>query len=313
MSEFQFTSGFWSWWIAIITIANILACWWLISWATKRRAGEAAQGDVTGHTWDEDLEEYNNPLPRWWLWLFHITLVFGLMYLVLYPGLGAYRGLLGWTGVKQYQEQVEAAEQKYGPLYARYAQQPIPRLAANDDALKTGRRLFVNNCATCHGTDAGGAPGHGFPSLRDGAWLYGSGPEAIKDSILNGRQGQMPPLGAAVGGSEGAEQVAHYVLSLGERPHDQAGAAAGKAKFGVCAGCHGMDGKGSVANNLPGIGAPDLTDGFWLYGGSVRAIVTSIMEGRQGNMPAHEELLGEDRVHLLAAYVYSLSTNARSE
>jgi cytochrome c oxidase cbb3-type subunit 3 len=301
MSEFTVNSDFWNLWIVVLTLANVLGCWWLIAWTSKKRAGEASTGDVTGHTWDENLKEYNNPLPRWWLWLFHITLVFALIYFVLYPSLGTWwKGALGWTQQKQYEQEMAAAEDKYGPLFAQYASQPIAALADDEGALKIGRRLFVNYCASCHGSDAGGGPG--FPNLRDDAWLYGGTPEAIKTSILDGRTGAMPAW-AAVLQDQGVEEVTAYVLSLSGRDADPAKVEAGNKHFATyCVACHGADGTGNTA-----LGAPDLTDDAWLYGGSAGAIRQSIVQGRNGRMPAHREFLGEDKVHLLATYVYSLS------
>ncbi len=295
-------SSFWSWYVTILTVGNILACYWLIRWAGKRRAGEAAEGDVTGHTWDDNLQEYNNPLPRWWLWLFYITIVFGLVYLALYPGLGNYPGLLGWSQTHQYEEELARAEAKFGPIFAAWAARPIPELARDAEAMRAGQRLFLNYCATCHGSAATGAVG--FPDLTDDDWLWGGDPDTIKASILDGRRGQMPPMAAALGDEAAVEAVAHYVLSLSGAPHDAAKAAAGQAKFAVCAACHGPDGKGN-----PALGAPDLTDGVWLHspGPSVEAVVAAIKNGRSGHMPAHRDFLGEDKVHLLAAYVYSLS------
>ena len=300
MNDFAFTSDFWSWWVIVLTVGNILACWWLIVWASKRRAGEAAVGDVTGHTWDEDLAEYNNPLPRWWLWLFHITLVFGLVYLAAYPGLGKFRGFLGWTEESQYEAEMAAAEAKYGPIFAAFAARDLEDLARDPDALKVGQRLFLNYCATCHGSDARGT--HGFPDLTDNDWLYGGDPETIKKSILDGRQGAMPAWEQVLG-EQGLDEVTEYVLSLAGRDHDAKLAEAGKTRFEtLCAGCHQADGSGNQA-----LGAPRLNDNIWLYGGSRGTIQESIAKGRNGRMPAHRDFLGEDKVHLLAAYVYSLS------
>ena len=299
-NEFSFNSDFWSWWVIALTLANIVGCWWLISWTSKKREGESATGDTTGHTWDESLQEYNNPLPRWWLWLFHITLVFGLGYLVLYPGLGKYPGVLNWTDTSQYDREMEAADAKYGPIFAQFASRSIEDLAQDSDAVKVGQRLYVNYCATCHGSDAGGA--RGFPNLTDGDWLWGGTPDAIKTSILNGRQAAMPAWEAALG-EQGVDEVTNYVLSLSGRPHDSAKAQAGKARFDtMCAACHMPEGTGNQA-----LGAPNLTDDVWLYGGSPGAVKQTIAAGRNGQMPAHGEFLGEDKVHVLAAYVYSLS------
>jgi cytochrome c oxidase cbb3-type subunit 3 len=300
-AEYIFSNNlFWNIWIIGLTLANVLGCWWLISWATKKRKGEAASGEVTGHTWDENLAEYNNPLPRWWLWLFHITLVFALVYLVLYPGLGSYRGVLKWTHQDAYAKEMQAADEHYGPLFAQYAAKPVTELAADAEAIKIGQRLFVNYCASCHGSDAGGGPG--FPNLRDSDWLYGGAPETIKASILDGRNGAMPSWEAVLK-EKGVEEVAAYVQSLSGRDVDETLAAAGKTHFDTyCVACHGADGGGNQA-----LGAPALNDSVWLYGGSPGAIKASIAKGRNGQMPAHRNFLGEDKVHLLATYVYSLS------
>ncbi len=293
-------SDFWSWYITIITIGNILACYWLIKWASKPRAGEAAQGDVTGHKWDGDLEEYNNPLPRWWLWLFYITIIFGFIYLTLFPGLGKYAGKLGWTSKGQYEKEIEHANKNYDPIFANYAQKDITELAKDSKATKVGQRLFLNYCATCHGSDAGGA--RGFPNLTDNDWLWGGNPAEIKATIMNGRMGAMPAWGSVLG-DQGVKEVTQYVISLSGRKHDAALASAGKARFEtLCVACHGVDGKGNKA-----LGAPNLTDNTWLYGGSAGVIAQTISKGRNGVMPAHGNFLGENKVHLLAAYIYSLS------
>jgi cytochrome c oxidase cbb3-type subunit 3 len=290
-------SSFWSWFIAILTVVNILACFWLINWTSKKSPGET---DTTGHVWDRDLKEWNNPLPRWWLWMFYITIVFSLAYLVLYPGLGKFAGALGWTQENQYEGEVAQAEASYAPLYQRYAATPIPELARNAEALQTGKNLYVNNCAQCHGSDARGAIG--FPNLTDGEWLYGGEPETIKASIINGRNGVMPPWGPALG-EEGVGQVTEYVLKLSGNEHDAALAAEGQAKFAMfCVSCHGPDGKGMAA-----LGAPNLTNDIWLYGGGRQSIARIITNGLNNMMPAQGEILGEDRAHVVAAYVYSLS------
>ncbi len=293
-------SSFWSWFVAIISVGNILACYWLIWWASRPRAGEAPAGDVTGHKWDDNLEEYNNPMPRWWLWMFYATIIFALVYLYLYPGLGNYKGSLGWSSVGQYQKEMEQARAKYDPIFAAFASKPIEELAKDPAALKVGERLFLNYCASCHGSTATGAPG--FPNLTDDDWLWGGDPQAIKTTILDGRTGAMPAWGDALG-PDGVDKVAEYVISLSGRPHDAAKAEAGKEIFqNMCAACHGPDGKGN-----PAMGAPNLTDDVWLYGGSPGAIRQTIAKGRNGHMPAHREFLGENKVHVLAAYVYSLS------
>ncbi|MBI1424009.1 MAG: cytochrome-c oxidase, cbb3-type subunit III [Gammaproteobacteria bacterium] len=296
-------SNNWSWYIIILTAINILACFWLIRWNSQRRAGDAAEGDTTGHTWDGDLQEYNNPLPRWWLWLFYITIGFAIIYLIIYPGMGKYKGTSKWTEVEQYKEEMAAADKQYGPIFAAYAKQPIPELAKDAKAMATGQRLFLTYCAVCHGSDAGGATG--FPNLTDSDWLYGGDPATIQTTILDGRNGIMPPWGSALSAQQ-VDDVVAYVLSLSGRETDTTKVEAGKQVFQTyCVACHGADGKGN-----PAMGAANLTDKIWLYGGSPGTIKQTIVEGRTGIMPAHREFLGEEKVHLLAAYVYSLSHGA---
>ncbi len=297
----DFTHEAWSLYIALITVVSIIACAVLLKALSTRRVAKDGQVGTTGHTWDEDLTELNNPLPRWWMWLFYITIVFSVVYLVLYPGLGSFRGYLGWTSTGQFEDEVKRAEARFGPIYRKFLAQDIKQVAADPEARAIGQKLFLNYCAQCHGSDAGGAKG--FPSLRDGDWLYGGEPEAIKTSITEGRAGLMPPQGALVGGDEGAKDVAHYVLSLSGRTHDSLRASRGKAKFDtICMACHGLDGKGNTQ-----IGAPNLTNNVWLHGGTEAAIIETILKGRKGEMPAHKDLLDAAKIHLLAAYVYGLS------
>ena len=293
-------NNFLHWFVIIITVGSLIGCIWLIWWSSKKQPGEAGQGEVTGHVWDEDLAEYNNPLPRWWLWLFYITIFFGMAYMLYYPALGNFAGTGKWTQVEQYNQEMAAADEKYGSIFKAYSAKSIEDLSRDTTAMKTGQRLFINYCSTCHGSDAGGATG--FPSLKDKDWIHASTPDGIKNIIMNGKTNSMPPMAAALGDAKGVEEVANYVMSLSGAPHDQTAAAAGKAKFAVCAGCHGADGKG-----LQAVGAPNLTDDIWLYRGSIGAVRKAITQGRTGEMPAHKDFLGEDKVHLLSAYIYSLS------
>lgn len=296
----DFTSAFWSWFIIIPVVVGIVALFALnIVWSEPKWAS-SKKPQTMGHVWDGDLQELNNPLPRWWLNLFYITLVFGVIYLLLYPGLGKFSGVLGWSEVKQYEQEIMAANEQYGPLYERYFREYIAVLARDREAMKTGERLFVTYCSVCHGSDARGAPG--FPNLRDGEWLHGGKPEQIEKTILDGRAAAMPPWGSAMSRGD-IFNLTEYVLSLSGRRVNQNAAQAGALKFQqYCVACHGPQGKGNQA-----IGAPNLTNNIWLYGGSQQAVIKSITEGRQGRMPAFKEFLGEAKVHLLAAYVYSLS------
>ena len=300
----DFSIDFWTWFISIISVGGILACAWLVWWLTTAGEVPKKEGEVEtmGHVWDEDLAELNNPLPAWWRNMFYITIVFGLIYLVLYPGLGSYKGILGWSKYSQLEEEEQAAKEKFGPIYAKYASQSIEALGSNKDALKIGKRLYLTYCTACHGSDAGGVTG--FPNLRDNDWLYGGTPAAIKTSIMNGRNGTMPAWEGPLGGEQGVHEVTQYVLSLSKRPGlDDKAVAAGQTKFMTfCAGCHLPTGTG-----LQALGAPNLTDNIWLYGGHEKSVAESIAKGRIGRMPAHGEFLGEEKAHLLAAYIYRLS------
>jgi len=294
----DFTSEFWSWFIIVIVGGGIVWLFYLLQGTDK---AETEEGVPTGHVWDENLEELNNPLPRWWLWMFYITLIFSIGYLILYPGMGSFKGILDWTEVGEYEAEVAAADAEFGPIFEKFENTPIPELASDEAAMNAGERLFVSYCAVCHGSDARGAKG--FPNLRDSDWLYGGTPEQIMASIMNGRVGAMPAWEGPLGGAEGVENVANYVMSLNGRDVDAASAAAGKEKFDMlCAGCHMPDGTGNQA-----LGAPNLTNNTWLYGGSPRAIKETIAKGRNGKMPAHSEFLGKAKSHILSAYVYSLS------
>jgi cytochrome c oxidase cbb3-type subunit 3 len=299
MSDF-FSSG-WSIYIAVVTIAGLIGCLALLIIAAQRRV--MAGDNTTGHVWDEDLRELNNPLPRWWMWLFVLTVVFGAAYLVYYPGLGSQPGTAGWTSLNQYQTEQALAKAATAPLFASFAAKPVPELARDPRAMAIGERLFANNCATCHGADARGSKG--FPNLTDQDWLYGGSPERITETITNGRQGMMPTMAAAVGTAEDVHNVANYVLSLSGSPHNTIAAQLGRSKFTVCAACHGADGKGNQA-----LGAPNLTDKVWLHGWGEDAVVAMINNGKTNVMPAHGERLTPEQIHLLAAYVWGLSNTA---
>jgi len=290
--------------IVILTVLNIVgACWRMLS-MRRRRSGDATpEGETTGHVWDGDLAEYNNPLPRWWLWLFFISVAFSVVYLALYPGLGNFAGRLGWTSSAQHASLQRASEAQAQLLMAHFAGKSVDELRNDPEALKIGRNLFANNCAICHGADAHGNPG--FPNLTDQDWLYGGSAEQVETTISGGRNGVMIAWQEALG-SDGVENVLAYVLSLSGREVPAGDVAAGAKIFATnCIACHGPDGKG---NQL--LGAPNLTDHVWLYGGSVDAVRNSIAKGHQGHMPAQLARLGPQRVKLLAAYVLSLGTRA---
>lgn len=319
-------SSFWSIWISVLSLIVIAGCFLLLRVCSKNTT-DVKEGESMGHSFD-GIEELNNPLPKWWSYMFYITIVFGLVYLALFPGLGNYKGLLNWTssnqsigtekGIKadsaaavelaakegmyvQYDQEVKHANEKYGPIFAAYLATPLEELVKNQEALKVGGRLFLQNCAQCHGSDARGSKG--FPNLTDSDWLYGGDLATIKTTIMNGRHGMMPPKGGLPIDDSEIAGLAEYVVKLSGREHDEKLAALGQGSFMKgCFACHGMDAKG---NKL--MGAPNLTDDVWLYGGSRGVIEETIKHGRAGVMPAWKDVLGEEKVHVIAAYVYSLS------
>lgn len=283
--------------VIVIVLASIFACALLLYMQGKAKF---TPGKTMGHVWDETLEEYNNPMPRWWSWLFVITVIFSLVYLVLYPGLGKFPGILGWTSVGQYKIEVAKADATVKPMYDKYMGMDVKALASDKQAMETGKRLYLTYCMQCHGADARGAKG--FPNLTDSDWLYGGEPEQIKQTIDEGRMGVMPPHAQL--GADTIKDLANYVRSLSGLPNDSVRAAKGKEAFtsAGCVGCHGPDAKGMAA-----IGAPNLTDKVWLYGSSEATITETIVGGRQNKMPAWKEFLGEGKVQVLVAYIYSLS------
>lgn len=294
-------STFWSLWIIILTTVNLILLLWVLLANRKVAVSDDADPEnlTTGHVYD-GIEEYDNPLPKWWFMMFIATFIFTVFYLILYPGYGSFKGILGWTSVNQLERQQEKALLQYQDSYGVFSQMPIEELALESRAIKMGQRLFANNCAVCHGADAGGFLG--FPNLTDKDWLYGGTPDAIRTTLINGRQGNMPAWQSILG-EQGIAETTEYVLSLSGAEHDAASAAIGQQKYTQnCAACHGVDGKGNKA-----LGAPNLTDDIWLYDGSPAGIRQTLRAGRNGNMPAQAERLREEKIHLLTAYVYSLS------
>lgn len=318
---------FWSLWIIIITVGTLVGCAAVLTWCLKDKMG-VEEGEDMGHEYD-GIRELNNPLPKWWTYLFISTFIFAAVYLTLYPGLGSFKGVLGWQSsdqtvrtlaeskasiaasqenkqLVQYAKELDDADAYFGEAFKRLAYnesgnslRPIVEIAADSDAVKVGQRLFLQNCSQCHGSDARGQ--QGFPNLTDDAWLYGGEPDAIVATIMHGRIGQMPAWKDALG-EDGVKEVVSYTLSLSGRSVNAREAEAGKARFVVCAACHGTDGKGN-----PAVGAPDLTDKDWLFGGSRAAVTETVLNGRSGVMPAWNGILGEDKVQLVSAYVWSLS------
>ena len=293
----DFTSNFWPVFIAGTTLLGIFGCLVLV-WVSGKTKVMTAADNTTGHVWDGDLREMNNPLPRWWVGLFIITCIFSLAYLYLYPGLGSYQGSLGWTQTGQFEKEVARGNEQTAPIYAAFAGKSTEELAKDQQAMAIGDRLFMNNCAQCHGSDARG--GTGFPNLTDGRWNWGGTPEQIHATIAQGRTGIMTPMAAAVGSSDDVRNLANYVLSLSKSPHDSVRANLGRDKFVACAACHGPDGKGNQA-----LGAPDLTSGVFVHGPAVEAyIVNVINNGKTGVMPAWESKFTPEQLKVLTAYVW---------
>jgi cytochrome c oxidase cbb3-type subunit 3 len=293
-------NSFWNWFVIIITVGSILACWWLLHWTKGVSDRSGDEVGSTGHVWDEDLKELNTPLPRWWLHLFNITIIFSLVYLLLFPGFGNFAGFLNWTQVSQYTQEMETARAAQEEVFARFRDMDPAALVADAEAREIGGRLFGNNCAMCHGSDGRGAKG--FPNLADGDWQWGGSFDQIMSTLENGRVAAMPPLGAALG-EQGINEVVAYVQQLSGQKADAELAAAGESRYQmVCMACHGMDGKGNQA-----LGAPNLTDDIWIYGPGADEIRYGILNGRNGEMPAFGAQLSEDHRRLLTAYVIGLS------
>ncbi len=298
----DFVNSGWALYVAGVTIIGLVFCLVLLVIASRRKV--MANDNTTGHVWDEDLRELNNPLPRWWMWLFVITVAFAAVYLAFYPGLGSNKGSLGWTSVGQYEAEQDKARAAMTPVYARFTAMKAEQLVQDTTAMGIGGRLFLNNCAQCHGSDGRGSKG--FPNLTDQDWLGAGTPEYIEKTITEGRVGMMPTMAAAVGSADDVKNVANYVLSLSSSAHNSVAAQLGKEKFTVCAACHGPDGKGN-----PALGAPNLTDKIWLHGWGEAAVVAMVTNGKTNVMPAQGRLLTPDQIHVLAAYVWNLSQGTK--
>jgi cytochrome c oxidase cbb3-type subunit 3 len=293
------TTG-WSLYVIILVVLNIVATTWLLWWTARKRKSDGSTAETTGHVWDGDITEYNKPLPKWWIILFYLTILYSIGYLVWYPGMGNFAGTSGWSSAKEHDADKADADARLAEAYGKFDGMAIDQIAKDPDALAFGSRLFANHCAMCHGSDARGAKG--FPNLVDNDWQWGGSPDEIITTILYGRQAAMPPLEAVLGGDVGVTEVSAYVQSLSGMKTDPALTAAGQARFAVCAACHGPDGKGN-----PALGAPNLTDDIWLYASDFDTIGTGIRMGRNGMMPAHLPIIGETRTRIAAAYVWSLS------
>ena len=298
--------AFWHWFVVIGTVIFVGWCIWLVSWSAKQGPQNVADEDLVGHKWDGDLEEWNNPAPRWWLYLYFITLIWGVVYMIAYPGFGNFKGALGWSQEGQYELEMAAAAERYEPIYERFAAMPFDELAADPEAQQLGASLYASYCTTCHGSDARGAPG--YPNLTDNAWIWGDSEQQLFTSIDAGRVAVMPVLTPALGGDEGVDNMVNYVRSLsGLVEADEAAAAMQPMFVALCSACHAADGSGNQM-----LGGPNLTDDYWLYGSSEDDVRTTLVQGRNGIMPAHGDLLGDNRTKILAAYVKSLSAGDNS-
>lgn len=308
----DFVNEFWNWYVILIVLISIVACAVFLWVQSQARPADGKTADTTGHVWDETLEEYNNPLPRWWMGLFYITVIFALVYVALYPALGNFPGVFKWTSTGEYRQEVERADEQIKPLFEKYQKMDLRAMASDKEAMEMGARLYQTYCMQCHGATAQGSRDQGYPNLTDGDWQWGGEPEQVVATITDGRIGVMPPYGGnpdAVGGEAGAKELANYVRSLSGLSHNAELAAKGKERYGmVCIACHGPDGKGMQA-----LGAPNLTDKAWLYGSSEAKIVETITHGRTNQMPAWKDFLGEAKIHVLAAYVLSLSAGTTAK
>ena len=293
----DFVNGFWNVFVVGLTLVSIIGCAVLL-WLQS--SAKHVPGSTTGHVWDEDLQEFSNPLPNWWRWLFYITIFYSLFYLAMYPGLGTFQGQFNWSSAGQYEGEMKKAEEQYGPIYKKFLAQDVRAVAANSEAKEMGQRLFLTYCSQCHGSDAKGS--RGFPNLTDNDWLFGGTPDQIKETLLKGRDAMMPAKGVKpdLNGDQ-IKDLAHYVRSMSGLAADSIRVQRGKELFApACAACHGPDGKGML-----GV-APNLTDKVWLYSSSEEAIIETITKGRVNRMPAFGDFLGDAKVHLLTAYVYGL-------
>ena len=303
----DFSSNYWSIFVAVVSVLGIVYCALLLWFSSQVKVQVHNPDDLTtGHIWDETLQEMNNPLPRWWLWLFILTMVFAVFYYIAYPGLGSFGGQLGWTSQNEYDQEIAQANKALEPIYAAFDAQAPEKLAGDPKAMAVGERLFMNNCSQCHGSDARGSKG--FPNLTDKDWLHGGSPDKINETITKGRVGQMPPMATAVGTPEDVRNVSQYVLSMSGSPHDSVRAALGQSKFGACAACHGADGKGNQA-----LGSANLTDKVWLHGWGAEAIVSMINAGKINQMPAQDGRLTPSQIHVLTAYVWGFSNKPNTK
>jgi cytochrome c oxidase cbb3-type subunit 3 len=296
---------FWSNWVTLLAVFTLAASLFLFIYGLWVDIPTQPDG-TSGHVWAHGvLREGVRSLPVWWIVISAIAFVAAFVYLALYPGFGAFKGVLGWTAHDELARDHAEHLQLGAPLRERVRGKTVESIAADPEALRAGAVLFVENCAACHGRNALGNVALGAPNLTDDDWLYGGDGKAILTSILDGRRGAMPAFTGTIP-DDSILDIAHYVASLSGLPNDSLRAQLGKRLFSNCMPCHGADGKGNQA-----LGAPNLTDVPWLYGTTVpRAIAETIRGGRSGVMPAWRDRLGEADALLVAAWVYAQSHRA---
>lgn len=293
-------STFWSRWVVILIAINLGIALFLFVWGQLTKIPTEPDG-TTGHVWAHGvLRESVRRLPLWWLLMSIGAFISAGVYFALYPGLGNYKGSLGWTQEDQFQRDTESNNAKIEAQVQPLRALTIEQMATDSNATANGQRLFHDNCAACHGADALGNPILGAPNLVDADWLYGESSETLLTSIRDGRGGVMPALGSVLG-EDGLNEVVSYVMSLSGAKAPADWVAAGKTRFEtLCSACHGAEGQGN-----PALGAPNLTDTTWLYGGDLKTVYASVREGRGGVMPGWRSRLNEDQTRMVGSWIYA--------
>ncbi len=287
-------SQFWAGWIVVITVTSFLALVWLI--VDIYRDGDLG-GEVKDELWDETLREGARPAPVWWFWFILALMAVSVVYVMLYPGLGAYRGALRWSLGGQITERFADYETQFGARRRRILELSFAELAHDEETMRSAWRVFNNHCTSCHGRDAGGQAQQ-FPDLSDASWQWGGSEVQLSETIRAGRQAAMPAWQASIG-EQGVRRLADYVLALAAGDDGSAAQAEGAGLFQqFCTACHGADGSGN-----PVLGAPALNDAVWLYGGSRADVMRSIAMGRNGVMPTFGGRLDETQIRLVAAWL----------
>lgn len=282
-------TGFWSGWIIVLTCVSLATLIWLVF--SVYFAPGANEHPEAEPIWDNDLREGSNAPPLWWFWMLLAALVFSLIYLMLYPGLGSYKGLLNWSQGKRIVESYETYDTSFQEIRADIAASSLAEIQNDLDLMQVAERIFRRECSACHGPDARGQVSL-FPNLMDIDWQWGSSSEQIEQTIRGGRRANMLAWQTILG-DDAVDQVADYVANFSDSDDSHPG----KAVFQQsCAACHGLDGVGN-----PLLGAPNLADNIWLYGGDLETVRASISAGRNGVMPSFEKRLDDAQIKLLVA------------